>query len=84
MAGSMHVEPHTPALGTVDPASVGTVQSVHDAAVQAEATRRGHYSQNVLGQGAAAGDPQPAEPTQQSHQTAGQNPQAATDAKSTV
>jgi hypothetical protein len=58
MAGP-YVEGHTPALGAVDPADVGAVAEVHTAAVQAAATLRDHYHQQVLGQGSQAGDPMP-------------------------
>ncbi len=40
-------------------------QDAHAAGEQAAADRQGHYHGNVLGQGAAAGDPQPAESTLQ-------------------
>jgi hypothetical protein len=83
MAG-VHVEPHTPALGAVDPADIGTVAEALTAAVQAAATLRDHYAQQVLGQGSQAGDPQTAEPTLQSHPTAGQNPQETANTKSTL
>ena len=83
MAGT-HVEPHTPDLGAVSPADVGAVAEAHTAAVQAAATLRDHYAQQVLGQGSQAGDPCPAEPTMQSYPTEGQNPQAAVNTKSTL
>jgi hypothetical protein len=41
------------------------VAAVHTAAEQAALGRREHYHQNILGQGANAGDLQPAESTQQ-------------------
>jgi hypothetical protein len=59
MAG-VYVEPHTPALGAVNPADVGAVAEAHTAAVQAAATLRDHYAQQVLGQGSQAGDLMPA------------------------
>jgi len=85
MAGT-HVEPHTPDLGAVNPADVGAVAEAHTAAVQAAATLRDHYAQQVLGQGSQAGDPCPAESTAtlQSWPTEGQNPQAAVNTKSTL
>jgi hypothetical protein len=86
MSGGTHVNPHTPDLGAVSPADVGAVAEAHTAAVQAAATLRDHYHQQVLGQGAQAGDPMPAESTatQQSYPTAGQNPQATVNTKSTL
>jgi len=63
MAGT-YVEPHTPALGAVDPASVSHAEAVHEAAVGAALELREHYAQQSLGQGSQAGDPMPAEPTQ--------------------
>jgi hypothetical protein len=60
------------------------VRAVHAAGEAAAMGRREHYHQNILGQGANAGDPQPAEPTQQSNPTAGQNPQATVSTKSTL
>lgn len=85
MAGT-YVEPHTPELGAVDPASVGTVESVHVAAVQAAATLRDHYHSQVLGQGSQAGDPAGAEDTAtlQSQPAKGQNPSAVSVSDSTL
>jgi hypothetical protein len=60
------------------------VAAVHAAAEAAAMGRREHYHQNILGQGANAGDPQPAEPTLQSFPAAGQNPQADVNTKSTL
>ena len=58
MAGSMHVEPHQPAFGTIDPASVSDVAAVHEAAVGEAMALREHYHQNALGRPSQAGDPQ--------------------------
>ena len=40
-------------------------QSAHQAGERAALDRRGHYHENVLGQGSQAGDSQSAESTQQ-------------------
>jgi hypothetical protein len=79
-----HVEPHTPALGAVDPADVAAAAIAQTAAVQQAATLRDHYHQQALGQGSQAGDPMPAESTLQSHPTAGQNPSSASISESTL
>jgi hypothetical protein len=83
MAGT-YVQGHTPALGAADPAALAAAEQAHTAGVQAAATLRDHYHQQVLGQGSQAGDLMPAESTLQSQPTAGQNPQATDDARSTL
>jgi ribose 5-phosphate isomerase RpiB len=63
MAGT-YVGPH--AAPVANPAGVAEVEAAHAAGESVAQARRDHYHQNVLGQGAQAGDPMPAESTLQS------------------
>ena len=63
MAGT-YVQGHQPPVA--DSAALAAAEQAHTAGVQAAATLRDHYHQQVLGQGSQAGDLMPAESTLQS------------------
>jgi hypothetical protein len=65
VTGSTYTEASAPRLGGVDPAALAEAEAAHTAGLRAREELQANYHENILGLGANAGDPRPAESSQQ-------------------